>query len=859
MAAIGKIVVNDFYIHLSAVGQLKDAEVRSRIEAAVRAVSACTDATPNIAKYNSQTRRVTLLDYPEFFDEPFPRLARSWVVPDGAREPTSCRHYLDSLNPPILHRKELLVGNKHPSYSQWAELTATAEAFGLFDDTRTIGFSANWDKVLREKGLQVVGHSISPLGNAVSTADEISTEACDAGAVPRHLTALARNSISAPVQLLQRYGYLEPGRTFFDYGCGKGGDINALGAVGILASGWDPYYRPAESFAKADVVNLGFVINVIEDAAERTEALTKAFALTNVVLCVGVMLDTGTATGRPFRDGVLTSRNTFQKYFTQAGFRDYLEVALGRDVFMVGPGIAFVFATSDAEQRFIVNRYRRRGISRTLTRVHQIHRPRSTVKADRLLAADALLNAERQKLESLWTTTLELGRYPELEEVLGGALLLEEFGSVNEALRRLRKHFDLRLLEAATRVRADELSLTLAMQRFDNKAPFQSLERRLQRDIKAFFGTYRTAQDAGLRLLQGAADPNVILDACQKAASAGLGYLDGTHSLQIHISLVERLPSVLRLYISCGLRLWDSVSDVQLVKIHIVSGKLSLMEYEDFDTSPLPRLRRRIKVFLRRLDYQVFDYGSAEYPMPLLYRKSQYLHEEYPGYAEQQAFDEALDRIGVPGDNEFGPTAEVLARMLEAHRLRIAGSSVAPSVTFPDLDTLCGTRITYRELIECGETRGRLGLQNLPLNVSTYNALYALAVNVLDPVIDYFGSIRITYGFSSPELSKQIRSSIAPKLDQHSSCEHSARGKLLCERGGAACDFIVDDEAMDEVAQWIIDHTPFDRLYYYGADRPIHVSYSDVPSGLAFMMIRLPDGKLMPRPFYSGGRVGRHD
>ena len=27
---------------------------------------------------------------------------------------------------------------------------------------------------------------------------------------------------------------------------------------------------------------------------------------------------------------------------------------------------------------------------------------------------------------------------------------------------------------------------------------------------------------------------------------------------------------------------------------------------------------------------------------PLLYRKSRYLHEDYPGYAEQLAFDEAL-------------------------------------------------------------------------------------------------------------------------------------------------------------------------------------------------------------------------
>jgi DNA phosphorothioation-associated putative methyltransferase len=85
------------------------------------------------------------------------------------------------------------------------------------------------------------------------------------------------------------------------------------------------------------------VINVIKDAAERIEALTQAFALAKVVLCVSVMLHIGAAAGRPYRDGFLTSRNTFQKYFTQAEFRDYLEQTLGREVLMVGPGIAFVY------------------------------------------------------------------------------------------------------------------------------------------------------------------------------------------------------------------------------------------------------------------------------------------------------------------------------------------------------------------------------------------------------------------------------------------------------------------------------------------------------------------------------------
>ena len=38
-------------------------------------------------------------------------------------------------------------------------------------------------------------------------------------------------------------------------------------------------------------------------------------------------------------------------------------------------------------------------------------------------------------------------------------------------------------------------------------------------------------------------------------------------------------------------------------------------------------------------------------------------------------------------------------------------------------------------------------------------------------------------------------------------------------------DFIVDDEDMLDVARWVVANTPFDRLYVYGPDLPIHVSY----------------------------------
>ena len=68
-----------------------------------------------------------------------------------------------------------------------------------------------------------------------------------------------------------------------------------------------------------------------------------------------------------------------------------------------------------------------------------------------------------------------------------------------------------------------------------------------------------------------------------------------------------------------------------------------------------------------------------------------------------------------------------------------------------------------------------------------------------------------------------------------------------CPRLGAAVDFIVDDEDMIEVAQWIVSNVVFDRMYLYGVDRPIHISYSETPVLQITIMRKTDTGRLVPR------------
>ena len=94
--------------------------------------------------------------------------------------------------------------------------------------------------------------------------------------IARHRTALNRTDLSRPVRLALEDGLITPEISVFDYGCGKGNDLQLLGSRGIRCDGWDPAYHPHNERTSADVVNLGYVINVIEDPTERATALRNA-------------------------------------------------------------------------------------------------------------------------------------------------------------------------------------------------------------------------------------------------------------------------------------------------------------------------------------------------------------------------------------------------------------------------------------------------------------------------------------------------------------------------------------------------------------------------------------------------------
>ncbi len=642
MKGIGKQVAGKRYVHVSVL-PLLSTDDQERVSNALRHSGLTPDREFNVVRVSDDGEEVALLAYTRFLEDPFPALSASWRFHTTTNS-VRFRDYSQSLNPPILHRKELLLAPDHPEYERFAALTRVSESLGLFDDPIRIGFRSSWFELIQSKGYQLRDHELLPVGNDIP--NDISAPSSESlVSIQRHRTALSRATLSAPVQSLIRYGLLQKEATLFDYGCGRGTDIEGLTALGISAVGWDPFYRPAAALTKADIVNLGFVINVIEDFDERVHALQNAFQLARQVLAVSAMLTSSAPlAARAYRDGVLSSRDTFQKYYRQEELQQFIESVLDEEAVPVAPGVFYVFKDSGAEQRFLLARSggsdrARRVASLEWRRPREIRVP--SARQPKVRVEDPV---EAALADQLWGTYIELGRPPEEDELSNAPELIAKFGSIARARRiALRRHDGSALAEAAES-RANDIAVMFALHMFSKRRPFRSLGVPLQRDIKVMFGSLLRAEARARELLFSVRDVEKLQMACAEAASQGLGWLEPHHFLQLHSSLVARLPPILRVYLGCATALFGDLTNVDLVKLHIHSGKVTLMRFDDFVGKPLPAMTERIKVRLRDQEMDFFSYGEA-FPPPLLYFKSRFINEEFPNYPEQLAFEKALGEL----------------------------------------------------------------------------------------------------------------------------------------------------------------------------------------------------------------------
>lgn len=652
----GKRVADAVYLHYSALPI-----VASDFVGAVAAHASVPDGRVVVCKFHVEPPRVSLLDYPTFFEAPFPALAASWTVDLGTGDCTARQYDADS-NPPILHRKERMLHPEHPEYQRFAALTAKAEAAGLFADPAIIGQALGWEEELRARGLVVRDHDLV----AVTATPDAS-----AWFAQRHRTALRRTGLSSPVQALWRHGFLAPSTTFFDYGCGRGDDVALLSDRDVAATGWDPWFRQAVKRTPAEIVNLGFVLNVIEDLRERRAALEGAWQLAGKVLAVAALIGGRTAQDRwrLYQDGVLTSIGTFQKYYSHAELGAYIADVVGRPPVAVQPGVYFVFRQDSDEQDFLERRHRSYGRwlrAPVAPAPRRIREPRARLARERTPSRWEL---HAELAAAFWEACCELGRIPDETEWSRLADVTGNLGRPETVLRRLLTDRGAEAFDEARASRIDDLRVYLALQLFERRSSFSSLSGRLQRDIRAFWGSLTRALDDAKALLFSAGAGDAVGQACEAAAERGLAWLErdavgDASCLYCLTDRIEQLAPVLRVYVGCAGRMYGDLSAADAVKIHVRSAKLTALTYDDFWGRPVPDLLERVKIDLRRQEIDVFGYGSNQYPPQPLWHKSRLMGLAAEGHGAQLALEERIQQESGLDFNGFGPTrASVLAAL----------------------------------------------------------------------------------------------------------------------------------------------------------------------------------------------------
>jgi DNA phosphorothioation-associated putative methyltransferase len=617
----GKRVGTSVYFHESCVCELPS--TIADITTEIAELAGQSRFRFNVFKLDTRTPLVSLLNYPGFFEEAFPTLLQS-AIWDRSSNSLNIRDYPSLDSRPVLHRKELLLPSDHTRIEEFAALTEMSEQVGLFADPSRIGRHGFWSSVLEDKKIEVVGHSLYR-----SDGRPVELQESDVN-VLRYRTALKRNRLSVPIQLLYKYELIDEQTTLFDYGCGRGDDIRQLSDLGVMARGWDPHYLPDEDKCQADVVNLGYVVNVIEDVEERRKVISDAFSYANRLLVVSALTGSANYSSKasPYKDGVLTSTGTFQRYYQPNELAELIRSSIDGDPISVAPGVMFAFADEQAEQSFVARRISRRQSARVRPLYNSV---------------DELSDDAQRQAEQYWRVCIDLGRPAERDEADNCDELFKLVPSTKRLFDIVAKDKDAGEFESARLARKEELLVQFAMAQFGKRLFFKYFPNDLRRDIQFHFGKYTELIEASKQLLYSIADTEALLAACVDATDDGIGFLMDDHSLQLHISLLDRLAPLLRVYVGCAGLLYGEWGQIDLVKVHIQSGKVSFMGYDDFEGRPVPDLLERIKVKMWEREVDFFDYIGQFTPTPL-FMKSLYIDESFDYFEEQSNFDQSLMR-----------------------------------------------------------------------------------------------------------------------------------------------------------------------------------------------------------------------
>jgi DNA phosphorothioation-associated putative methyltransferase len=442
-------------------------------------------------------------------------------------------------------------------------------------------------------------------------------------------------------------GVLRPGWTALDFGSGRGGDAARLQHLGIETIGWDPHDGVARPDQPRDIVTLTYVINVIEDPAERRKVLEDAWSLAQRCLVVSTRLtwERKQVAGLAVGDGTVTRRNTFQRLYSPAELRSIVEQATGAHAISPVPGVVYAFRRDEDRLAYIARK----------VVPDQVWQQGDDAQSAVAAVVDFL---ERR------------GRMPELEETPHAFLpLLRNVTSRQLAKLAAQEADPDRVAEGRKRSILNVL-LLLGIAVFDGRSQLRDLSPPVQADIRAFFESYKEACQRADRLLLKIRDDTYLRNVMRNS----VGKMTPT-AIYVHRRAADLMPVLLKLYEHCGAVAAGRPADWNLVKLSHEGRSVSWLGYPEFDKEPHPRLAWSYNVDMRTLEGSYRSYLDSD-NRPLLHRKHEFLSPDDPDAIKYRRLTEQEVRAGLYKSphligNERGWTAalEAASVQLRGHRL----------------------------------------------------------------------------------------------------------------------------------------------------------------------------------------------
>jgi DNA phosphorothioation-associated putative methyltransferase len=155
-SAVGKRLPAALYLHADGIDRLPP--ILRVLEGVARRLIGEVDEAV-LVKLHLDKPAVSYLEYPGFDRVAHPALRSGHLV---SLDPFGCdfRDYSRHANPPILHRKELLLPADDPRRKRFATLTRQEERAGLYEEPSSIGREEAWNDLLASRGLEIKGHRL---------------------------------------------------------------------------------------------------------------------------------------------------------------------------------------------------------------------------------------------------------------------------------------------------------------------------------------------------------------------------------------------------------------------------------------------------------------------------------------------------------------------------------------------------------------------------------------------------------------------------------------------------------------------------------------------------------------------------